>query len=154
MVILNLVPRSFQMYYPSFVRRLGAIPGLVRLVSLVLECISVALLALHQREGEGYTTDYMIVSYFVFSIGPHISSLAHIQSQLSYLILVDSIEIVFLFGQVRGWPLPAPTILIAEDIIGCLMLICSRDWHGLWYWHGPYYSLSHEIGMGMLVTLP
>lgn len=121
------------MYYPNVVRQLGAIPGLVRLVSLILECISVILLTLHHSAGEGYTTDYMI---------------------LSYLILVDLIEIVCLFGQGRGWPLPALPMLIAGDSIACLMLVCSRDWHGLWYWHGPYYCLRHEIGMAMLVILP
>lgn len=49
------------MHYPDVIRRLGAVPGLLRLVSIVLECISVVLLTTRQRPGEGYITDYMIV---------------------------------------------------------------------------------------------
>lgn len=51
------------MHYPNIVRRLGAVPGLVRLVSIVLECISVVLLTMRQSPGEGYMTDYMIVGF-------------------------------------------------------------------------------------------
>lgn len=51
------------MHFPNIVRRLGAVPGLVRLVSIVLECISFALLTMRQSPGEGYMTDYMIVGF-------------------------------------------------------------------------------------------
>lgn len=74
--------------------------------------------------------------------------------QISYLVLVDLVEMASLFGQARGWPLPALPIVIAGDGIGALMLVCSRDWHGYWYWHGPYYSLRQQIGMGLLIALP
>lgn len=74
--------------------------------------------------------------------------------QLGYLILVDVIEIVFLCGQARGWYLPALPMILASDGVGGLMLMCSRDWYGYWHWQGPYYSLSHQIGMGIFITLP
>lgn len=54
------------MHYPNIVRRLGAVPGLMRLVSIVLECISVVLLVTRQRPGEGYMTDYMIVGFCAY----------------------------------------------------------------------------------------
>ncbi|CAN8104049.1 unnamed protein product [Discula destructiva] len=121
------------MFLPDPLRRQGAIPGLARLISLVLECISIAILALHKDPHEVYTTDYVI---------------------LGYLISVDILEIAFLCGQAREWFLPALPVILAEDIIGMLILMCSRDWYGYWHWHGPYYSLSHKIGMGIFITLP
>lgn len=75
-------------------------------------------------------------------------------SQLGYLILLDAVEIACLCGQPRGWILPALPALLAGDTAGVLMLVCSRDWYGLWYWHGPYYSLSQDIGMGLFIALP
>lgn len=74
--------------------------------------------------------------------------------QLGYLIMIDFIEIVCLCGQPRAWPLSALPMLIAGDSIGVLMLVCSRDWYGFWYWHGPYYSLSREIGIWLFIALP
>lgn len=60
--------RSFQMHYPNIVRRLGAVPGLVRLLSLALEVISIVLLTLRHRSGEAYVTDYLIVSLGLFQL--------------------------------------------------------------------------------------
>ena len=74
--------------------------------------------------------------------------------QLSYLILVDLFEIACLCGQSVGWMLSALPALIAGDLVGLIMLVCSRDWYGLWYWHGPWYSLKHEIGLGLFLALP
>lgn len=74
--------------------------------------------------------------------------------QLAYLILIDAGEVICLCGQARGWILPALPVLLGLDFLGVLMLVCSRDWYGLWYWHGPYYSLSSEIGMVLFVALP
>ncbi|ROW06864.1 hypothetical protein VMCG_04109 [Cytospora schulzeri] len=74
--------------------------------------------------------------------------------KLLYLILVDLFEIACLCGQSRGWSLSPLVVVIAGDIIGLIMLVCSRDWYGLWYWHGPWYSLKHEIGLGLFLALP
>lgn len=141
------------MYYLHILRRQGAVPGLTRLISLILECISSMFLLLHQNSREVYTTDYTIVSY------DHLGSTTYsrlISSclQLTYLVLVDVLEIASLCAQGRGWSLPALPIIISADSIGGLMLLCSRDWYGLWYWHGPYYSLSHKIGLGLFIALP
>lgn len=67
---------------------------------------------------------------------------------------MDAVEIACLLGQPRGWALPALPMLLGADVLGTLMLVCSRDWYGLWYWHGPYYSLSQEIGMALFIALP
>lgn len=67
---------------------------------------------------------------------------------------MDAFEILCLCCQPRGWPLAPLPMLLGGDILGLLMLVCSRDWYGLWYWHGPFYSLAREIGMVLFVTLP
>lgn len=69
--------------------------------------------------------------------------------------MLDAAEILCLCCQPRGWPLLAPLpLLVAGDALGLLVLVCSRDWYGLWYWHGPFYSLAGEIGMALFITLP
>lgn len=50
------------MRYPFPLRRLGATPGLLRLVCLFLECLSIVILGLRHRHDVSYTTDYLIVS--------------------------------------------------------------------------------------------
>lgn len=90
--------------------------------------------------------------YYVQSLTLAVNT--HHPSQLGYLIALDTAELASLYGQSRGWPLAALPTLIAGDTIGLLMLVCSRDWYGLWYWHGPWYSLSKEIGMGLFIALP
>ncbi|KAF3765772.1 hypothetical protein M406DRAFT_329639 [Cryphonectria parasitica EP155] len=121
------------MYYIGAFRRLGLVPGVTRLLALALECISLVLLVARNHDGDYYTTSYLI---------------------LGYLIMLDATELACLCGQARGWGLAALPTLMAGDVIGLLMLVCSRDWYGLWYWHGPWYSLSKEIGMGLFVALP
>lgn len=59
------------MYFPSPLRRLGAVPGLLRLLSLVLECLSIIILAIRHQHDVTYTTDYMIVSVS-FSLSTHL----------------------------------------------------------------------------------
>lgn len=69
--------------------------------------------------------------------------------------MLDAAEVLCLCCQPRGWPPLAPLpLLLACDALGLLVLVCSRDWYGLWYWHGPFYSLAGEIGMALFVTLP
>ncbi|PSR82876.1 hypothetical protein BD289DRAFT_294553 [Coniella lustricola] len=121
------------MHYPVIFRRLAFLPALMRLLALVLEVLSLVLLMARQHTDSVNTTSYLI---------------------LGYLIGIDTAEIASLYGQARGWALAALPTLIAGDTIGLLMLVCSRDWYGLWYWHGPWYSLSKEIGMGLFIALP
>lgn len=53
------------MYYPSLLLRRGAVPALLRLIALVLECISVLFIAVRQVDANGsHATDYLIVSCF------------------------------------------------------------------------------------------
>lgn len=54
------------MHLPNPLRRQGVVPGLARLISLILECISVVTLALEKDPYREYTTDYVIVSAHVF----------------------------------------------------------------------------------------
>lgn len=49
-------------HYPNLLRRLGAVPGLVRLVALAVEMITFVLLAFRHRLDNEYTTSYLIVS--------------------------------------------------------------------------------------------
>lgn len=48
------------MSFPRLLRRSGAVPALVRLIALLLGCISLVLLAGHGHP-KVYTTDYLIV---------------------------------------------------------------------------------------------
>ncbi|KAH8742359.1 hypothetical protein F5883DRAFT_74925, partial [Diaporthe sp. PMI_573] len=108
-------------------------PALVRLIAIVLEVLSFVFLCLRHDPKYSWTTSYVI---------------------LVYLILVDLIEIVCLCGQPRGWFISALPMLIAGDAIGAIVLVCSRDWYGLWYWHGPWYTMQHQIGSGLFFALP
>ncbi|KAK2606768.1 hypothetical protein N8I77_005499 [Diaporthe amygdali] len=121
------------MQYPSPLRRIGIVPGVLRLTALVLEILSFILLWLRHEPGYDWTTSYVI---------------------LVYLILIDLLEIVCLCGQARGWVISALPILIGGDAIGALILVCSRDWYGLWYWHGPWYAMQHKLGSGLFFALP
>ncbi|ROW17305.1 hypothetical protein VPNG_01382 [Cytospora leucostoma] len=121
------------MYYARILSRVGAVPGLVRLTAFILEVLSFMLLAFSHSPNYDWTTSYSI---------------------LLYLILVDLFEIVCLCGQSRDWPISALPTLLAGDLIGLVMLLFSRDWYGLWYWHGPWYALKHEIGLGLFLALP
>lgn len=63
MVFLSFYPRLYNiMHLPSPLRRQGMVPGLARLVSLILECISIVILAINKDPYGEYTTDYIIVS--------------------------------------------------------------------------------------------
>lgn len=54
---------SYRMYhYPNLLRRLGAVPGLVRLLALAVETITLVLLVLRHQMDHSYTTSYIIVS--------------------------------------------------------------------------------------------
>lgn len=50
------------MYYPGFFSRVGAVPGLIRLIALALEIISLLLLAVRHSPDYDWTTSYLIVS--------------------------------------------------------------------------------------------
>lgn len=142
--------------YPHPLRRRGIVPGAARLTALLLECISLASLAFRRRGGEtsaSYATSYLIVS--VPPPPPVPGSRAEHPRKLGYLVLLDAAELASLCGQASGRGcLPALPALAAGDALGLLVLACSRDWYGLWYWRGPWYSLSGEIGMGLFVALP
>ncbi|KAG8164121.1 hypothetical protein KVR01_006039 [Diaporthe batatas] len=120
-------------HYPGPLRRLGIVPGTVRLTAIILEVLSFVFLCIRHDPDYNWTTSYVI---------------------LAYLILIDLIEIACLCGQARGWFLSALPMLIAGDAIGALALVCSRDWYGLWYWHGPWYTMQHQIGSGLFFALP
>ncbi|POS71420.1 hypothetical protein DHEL01_v210182 [Diaporthe helianthi] len=121
------------MHCPSPLRRIGIIPGLVRLTAIVLEILSFVLLCIRHDPEYDWTTSYLI---------------------LVYLIFTDLTKITCLCAQARGWFISALPILIAGDAIGALALVCSRDWYGLWYWHGPWYAMQHQIGSGLFFALP
>lgn len=53
------------MHYPGPLRRLGVVPGLVRLMALVLEVLSFVLLWLRHDPEYNWTTSYVIVSIVV-----------------------------------------------------------------------------------------
>lgn len=53
------------MYYPSPLRRLGVVPGLVRLIAIILEVLSFVLLCLRHDPEYQWTTSYVIVSLLV-----------------------------------------------------------------------------------------
>lgn len=50
------------MHYPSPLRRLGVVPGLVRLIAIVLEILSFVFLCLKHDPEYSWTTSYVIVS--------------------------------------------------------------------------------------------
>ena len=58
------------MHYPGPIRRLGVVPGLLRLTALVLEVLSFVLLCLRHDPKYSWTTSYVIVSE---PYGPHYS---------------------------------------------------------------------------------
>jgi hypothetical protein len=149
------------MQYPGPLRRQGVVPGLVRLVAVVLEALSFFLLLFHHDPEYSWTTSYVIVSEPTRCLSETQASCLGTHSdrtpphiQLVYLILIDLIEILSLCGQARGWFISALPMLIAGDAIGALVLVCSRDWYGLWYWHGPWYTMQHQIGSGLFFSLP
>lgn len=53
------------MHYPSPLRRLGVVPGLVRLTAIVLEVLSFVLLCLRHDPEYEWTTSYVIVSLLI-----------------------------------------------------------------------------------------
>lgn len=142
------------MYYARILSRVGAVPGLVRLIAFSLEVLSLMLLAFRRSPNYDWTTTCSIVSPYCIEPARYREALELTCLKLLYLILVDLIEIVCLCGQSRDWPLSALPTLLAGDLIGLLMLLCSRDWYGLWYWHGPWYALKHELGLGLFLALP
>lgn len=50
------------MHYPGPLRRLGVVPGVIRLTALALEVLSFVLLLLRHDTEYDWTTSYVIVS--------------------------------------------------------------------------------------------
>ena len=57
------------LYYPGPLSRLGAVPGLVRLVAFILEVFSIILLAVRHSPSYDWTTSYSIVSCICLAFG-------------------------------------------------------------------------------------
>lgn len=54
------------MHYPSPLRRLGVVPGVVRLIAIVLQVLSLVLLCIRHDPEYDWTTSYVIVSLLIF----------------------------------------------------------------------------------------
>lgn len=53
------------MHYPSPLRRLGVVPGVVRLIAIVLQVLSLVLLWIRHDPEYDWTTSYVIVSLLI-----------------------------------------------------------------------------------------
>lgn len=58
----GLTHSCHNMHYPSPLRRLGVVPGLLRLIAVVLEVLSLILLCLRHDPEYSWKTSYVIVS--------------------------------------------------------------------------------------------
>lgn len=144
------------MYYPALLRRLGGRPWLVT--------PAVFVLGMPQHYNTRHSTSTRDILYnglhdcksqfHPYSFSLELKPTDPNVLQIGYVIALDALEITCLSCQPRGWPLAPLPMLLAGDTLGLLMLVCSRDWYGLWYWHGPFYSLAREIGTALFVTLP
>ena len=63
--LIALIYQRYNMHYPGPLRRLGVVPGLVRLIAIILEVLSLVLLCLRHDPEYDWTTSYVIVSILV-----------------------------------------------------------------------------------------